>query len=134
MCKFTKKSGKKTDTGYKIACKVKGKYFSPVTGAQYLAGAKVPVLRKPRKKYMNNSTAWANVCDRDCRAFNPLNVGRTAVFKSKQKALDNLEEWIEDSQHELVLLEMIVSDDIMTGSYGDARITSGKYIISFEEV
>ncbi len=78
MCKLTKKSKRKSFTGYKSVVKVGKKFYSPVTGMEYKVGP-VPKIRRIGKHVLPD---YVNVLDPGAAAYNPKMVGKTGVFEN----------------------------------------------------
>ena len=85
MCKVLGKyTGSDTFTGYKIVNKVNGKYYSPVTGIEYIPGQKVKEVNSPKdcnKQYIIEG--WIQPCElfkQNCVFFEPLMKGKTGVI------------------------------------------------------
>ena len=81
MCEFKKEITDKTQfTGYKIAIKRNGKYYSPITGIEYKPG-KVTPAKKLKKVGFN----FCNVTDPRNKHHIPSYEGMTAIFKDPEK-------------------------------------------------
>lgn len=84
MCSFDKEIKKKTQfTGYKVAVKRNGKYYSPITGIEYKPGlVKNPGILKD----VDVGFEFVNVTNPYNPFYNEDYIGMTAVFSSKEAA------------------------------------------------
>jgi hypothetical protein len=132
MCKLLKKTRKKTFTGYKVALKVNGKYYSCWSGMRYTLG---PVKGMKRTgKYSSRILSF--VMHRDDVCHNPNYFGKTAVLGILE---DVLNERILFKTHYvsqdliIVILEMTISGPIWLTNYKH-ECYAGTNIISFKEI
>ena len=82
MCKITKKSRKKSFTGYKSVLVINDKYYSPVTGMEIKIGP-IPIITH-RQNHANRD--YVNVFDESIGAHEPKMKGMTGVFIEQERA------------------------------------------------
>ena len=131
MCKiledFTKS---KNFTGYKIARKEIGKYYSPTTGIEYREGRTMPKLRKKLSNANQGRWPW-DLLMPGSRFYSSKMQGRTGVFVNKPTI------HLITGPTQLVLLEMTVTGELKRGEYiAHTRVPliAGRKIVKFKEV
>ena len=100
-------------TGYKIAIKIDGNYYSPATYMQYSVG-ELGDLDIPR---IETAKSYGNIFDIGCLIpnslqFEPNMVKRTSVFENQDEAERTLNLWKrfldDDVKDNMVLLTMVI--------------------------
>lgn len=141
MCKLIKKTRRKSFTGYKIAFKKDGKYYSPATGIEYKIG---DVPHCPRLKPL---AVKLGIFDEDLlnsryHLYEPGMQGKTSVLKYRAQAV-KLQRACQKNSNVIglfCLLIMTVSGEIWEGEFSfsykdlDRPIFAGTHIDSMEEV
>ena len=127
MCKITKKSRKKTFTGYKSVVVVRGKYYSPATGVLYKVGP-VPVVKNKR---VNAEGGYVDMLNPKNKFYNPRMMGKTGVFYTQTQAMQL---YPSDA-----MLKMTISGDLHEGTIADqfrfeADLIVGNHIDKIELV
>jgi len=131
MCTITGTCNLKEFTGYKVALKINGKYYSPVTGMEYTLG-KIKPPETIRKNY--TVEGFANVLQNTNPAHERRMVGNTAVFINKKNAKNfrkNLRFWYNDARS--VILKMTLQNIMFDGIYEFDKVRIGSTIKSFKE-
>lgn len=139
MCEITRTLDKPiVVTGYKVAVKENGKYYSPATGVMYETGRvpKCPELTKDllkRLKKRNNYFRFLYIIPINGNFHNSKFNGNTALFKSRDTA-DRLKRDMQrlNVNCEIVVLMMNMSCTMQGIYYGEVYI--GNVILSIEEV
>ena len=142
MCRLIEKTKRKSFTGYKVAYKKRGKYYSPSTGLLYVPG-KVPEIKKV-EKIAEKLNLFKNVFEGEGGHFyNRLMEGRTSVFESSEDA-ELLLNAITSTYNKFCILEMKLSGDVYSGKFlvpmgsmfqtKDTNIFSGTHIDSIKEI
>jgi len=140
MCNFVDEELEKTQfTGYKIAVKRKGKYYSIATLIEYKPG-KVPIAKKLKK---SAGYGLSNVTDPYNMAYKSQYRGMTAVFVSLEEAKQELEYFAKFSSNpefssNVVLLKMTIQKtkdkNCWHGSYSGLRVYIGPKIRKITEL
>ena len=137
MCKLIRKTKRKSFTGYKIALKIGGKYYSPFSGITYKPGP-VPVARKPRKYAFNG-----HVLNPGEYFYLESFHGKTQVCKTLVITKGNMKIMANDFgkqlnknlyKQPLVILEMKISGEIWESHWAGDSTFAGTHIDSMEEV
>lgn len=147
MCNITTKiSDRKQVTGYKIACKLRGRYYSPATGVRYDQNAPVPKLPRRGSKDYYRARRIAIFADAiflpDSGIFKETmaKYNLTAVFVSEKIARQMRVVWLVEgittgySRIEIVILKMILSSNLYNGLYVGDAIYLGSHINNFVEM
>jgi len=147
MCKVTKPSRrKKSFTGYKVVFKIGKKYYSPMTGIEYVTSKDVQAVdsikeyKKHKAKIENDSTFidYAEIIDKENGDHNtlyePLMKGKTTVFLTKKDLHDRLKTLSDKVQ----IVKMTISKNLSNGIYSGwngktVSVILGDYIESIEE-
>ena len=128
MCKIKEKADLKEFTGYKVALKVDGKYYSPATGIEYKLG---PVTVATEKGKYIDCCFEDNLLNPESRIFNNAMHGNTALFEDKQGALRLMS--VMNRDFLIVILKMTLSDLTYYGEYLGYRVILGKNIVQLSE-
>jgi len=132
MCKILKKTRRKSYTGFKIVCKINGKYYSSVTGIEYKPGSVTPVDTIDESKTFGYWSRHVLDPDMDSGYCKEMH-GKTCVFKEKSDALDFL-----NSRSKEQLVEMTISGEIweaeMRCLFGFMSLFVGTEILSIKEI
>ena len=133
MCKvgkrFRPKSGKVT--GYKTVVKVEGKYYSPCTGVEYIAGQKVTPIRGLDKRNMTFASIYweyGKCVQPGHRNYEPKMKNKTGVFLEKEDI-----EYL-DRHSDEITIEMTISGGLYHASTGSSPTVVGNFIESIKEV
>jgi len=125
MCTIISKSKRKSFTGYKVALKIDGKYYSPATGVEYVVGD-VPIPDCINEEYRDD---WFDdVLNPEEYSHKVEYKGHTAVFKKKI-----ITEVVSDLSI-AALLKMKISGDMLNCEYANLKVIAGSRIDSFKEV
>lgn len=116
-------------TGYKVAIRIDGKYYSPVTGIEY----KIGPVEIPEKIEML-CYDFVDVLRKDYPAYQENMVGRTCVLTDYDSALKFSKEIIVHNEGSVVILKMCVSKDLMVGYYCNCLVVGGKEILFMREI
>lgn len=133
MCKLEAKSDLDKFVGYKLVAKDKetGKYYSLAMGFEYVEGEPIPV---PEIQAQIAETYDNDILTSHC--FSEEMVGRTAVFDNPERAKKHLGslQYLKFNHYETRIMKAEISEDLMIGSYGMARVTAGRKIKFLEDV
>jgi len=135
------KTNEPSITGYKIAVKLNGSYYSPATMMKYQIGE----VEKPQPEDIRSyENLFVNVTNNvNTGAYDPNMVNRTSVFKElvdAQREFARLQVLLKDDvKDNLVILTMKISktsgDFIYEGIIDQVSIVyAGNYISSFAEI
>lgn len=119
---------RKQFTGYKVAVKKNGKYYSPAMGFEYKVG-KVPKIRKQKRigNYFNDCILNKS----ELSPFKENMVGRTSVFVIKDcRKIRILKKGIKDN----VILKITIKKDLLKGFYDGCSVIAGKEITKITEI
>jgi len=137
MCTITGTCNLKEFTGYKVALKINGKYYSPVTGMEYTLG-KIKPPKRIRKNFIVEGW-FVNVLQKKEHAHKKEMVGNTAVFINKKDAKNfrkDLKFWglgFPGDDINLVILKMTLQNIVFDGMYGFDKVRIGSTIKSMKE-
>jgi hypothetical protein len=140
MCNFVRlkslRLSEESVKGYKVAVTVGGRYYSPVTGIEYIEGKKIKAPKKYGPMSVRGIICIADVLNSKCSANDSNYKGLTAIFKNQEDANFKRNDWDCKSGFEigLVLLEMTLSKELYTGRYLDAEVYLGSFIESIKEI
>jgi hypothetical protein len=146
MCKVLKQTKRKKVTGYKVVIKKNKKYYSPMTGIEYITNKKVTPVKtlEDYNKYEHNRTnsdflapfSWL-LNDGFLRTLYQKSAeGKTAIFKTKK----DLHARYPDIDEDLVIIKMTLSRNICEGYYNggttgsSVNVFMGEFIESIEEI
>ena len=146
MCEILDAYTEKSEySGYKIAIKIDGNYYSPWSGMKYEIG-KIPELHLYDKQKKFVKTAIKNQFNDilpDGFFYNRDMQCRTGVIKSLNDALDyrkNLEfalnaEYVstESKNYQIIILNMTISNDLHYSTFGNINTITGNKILSIDE-
>ena len=128
MCILIRKTRKKSVTGYKIALKIKGRYYSPAAGIEY----KVGPVKGVTKAGKNALEEWSWVFNPAEGFYSSRYFGKTAVYLSPERLKANIKEsW---HRYGACLLKMTISGDIWETDYSLGKTFAGDHIDKMEEV
>ena len=129
MCLFKEKYDESdTFTGYKVATKINGKYYSPYTGVEYKVGPVTPVIIGDKR--LPNAVFPIIYLQPNKDMY-----GYTAVFMASDDDHYLMEPDDEDPDIEnRVMLKMTISDTLYNGTVNIRKVILGKYIKSIEEI
>jgi len=138
MCEFIKEIKDKTQfTGYKVACKRRGKYYSPATGIEYKPGKiKIPLCTGKNKL----CDTFREVLCESTGCYKEHYKGLTAVFVNLCDAKTRQAYWRRSmkSGYEMVILKMTIQKtkdkNCYVGDYQSALVYIGSRIRSFKEI
>ena len=128
MCDLKRKSRRKEITGWKVVAvhDKTGEYYSSAMGFKYpKRGGKIPKVKRQNRL----SASWiANILYGI--TFRDDMIGRTVIFLSKGGAISLKMGTSDCHSHSHKIIRAVVSDDIMTGTYGtpEHRIAAGRRI------
>jgi len=117
--------------GYKVVAvrDSDGAYFSPATGMKYVHGKKIRAIKRQRSitsKFVNDLLIPGR------RSFSELMVGRTAIFSSRETAIDlKADLYKSDSIRKGFTLDVVparVATDVIRGFYNYGRVVAGRRI------
>lgn len=136
MCNLTDVYPEKSFTGYKVAIKRDGKYYSPAMGVEYKEGEDViiPEKQKGLSFYVND------ILNPEQPYYNDKMTGRTAVFLDEKTATsyrDRMESELSDykDEVELCVIKITLSKELMSGyAIFAGEVVAGKHIDKIEEV
>ncbi|KKN88689.1 hypothetical protein LCGC14_0245800 [marine sediment metagenome] len=118
----------KNFTGYKVARKEKGKYYSLTTGIEYREGRTMPKLRQKLVRADVERWPW-NLLESGSTFYSPGMQGRTGVFVHKPTV------HLIQSPDTAVLLKMTITGGLKRGRYiGSVLLIAGRKIVKFKEV
>jgi len=143
MCKEIRKISQKQFTGYKLAFKIDGEYYSVVTGIKYEKG-KVPIVNNgqeinpnlgklcPNKEHLIEHLIWMGEYGKINFGINYRisAIGKTFIFRTLRDA-----ECVRKTGE--VILKMTIKDDLVEGkmqSVLDHSVIGGKRIVRYELV
>jgi len=145
MCNFKEEITDKTQfTGYKVAIKRGGKYYSPITGIEYKPGLVKPALNL-RKVGFN----FQNVTAKDNHCHISRYYGMTAIFKDFHRAERQLAFELRTRRKiyscilkiergEIVMLKMTIqktkTKNCWKGDYDYSEVFIGPSIRSIKEI
>lgn len=130
MCDLTEKAGEGPFKGWKIVAEKEGKYYSVAMGFCYDDHEIIPVVRKQRclAEYFSSIILTSG-------AFRPLMEGRSAIFESKERALELLPDDIYLNVvvegFKMKVVPAIVKDSVYKGTYGFGTIVYAGKVLEF---
>jgi hypothetical protein len=125
MCTIISKSKRKSFTGYKVALKINGKYYSPATGVEYVVGD-VPIPERIIEEYRDD--CFVNVINPSSYCHRPGYMGHTAVFI---RVVDKI---MVSRRSNAVLLKMKISGNMLNCEFREEDTIAGTHIDSFKEI
>lgn len=132
MCKLTDKISMNIVSGYKVAYKIYGKYYSPATGIEYKTGL---VTIPEKQERFGIDYFVGGILNPEYYVYEYNMVGRTCVFidyKSALELLGILRNYSRNTNISVCILHMSISNDIMVGNYSGI-VMGGRKINSFRE-
>lgn len=128
MCTITKELETITsETGYKLAIKKNGKYYSPSTGLEYTIGMELPHMTTIIRE--NTDGCWKNPLDKRSDVYEDRMQGNTAIFESIEDIMNlhlNTSSFLNYAILEMTL-DNVLYDGILDGKKLSLVIT---YLIS----
>lgn len=136
MCTLTKKSRKKSFTGYKVVYKKGGKYYSPATGIEYKPGPVPRIKRQP--KWVSDLGHFRDIFYKLDPCHEPLMKGKTSVVELLEDIRGMRAYWDMDEKT-YPIVRMTVSDGLFSGFYdwgfvARTDVIAGSHIDKIEEV
>jgi len=132
MCTITGTCNLKEFTGYKVALKINGKYYSPVTGMEYTLGK----IKPPKTIYKNYTVeGFADVLENTDPAHERRMIGNIAVFvyeKDAEHFRKHLMFWHLTTKP-VIILKMTLQNVIFKGEYLYRKVRIGSTIKSIKE-
>ena len=132
MCTLNQHLNQKTATGYKVVAKdIKtGKYYSYATGIEYVSGKciKIPKMQKSITDYFCAGLLFPNA--NSSSAYQSNMIGRTAAFITIEGCVGELGGLLHErhESYKPVIIEVILSKELMSGWYGASEVIAGKKI------
>lgn len=133
MCKVLEKyTKKKKFTGYKMVVKVDGKYYSPVTGIEYIPGKDIIPVKSESKVNRNfiNSDSWKSFYEilKNKNLYEEKMHGKTGIFVER-----NIVD--EFSQNETYIpVKMTISGDLHYAQTDWWNTIVGNHVVSIKEL
>ena len=131
MCDLNKKHDGETFTGYKIVTKNEsGQYISPCTGITYEVGMVSQNITRetPVIKYFTYLK-----CILNGYAYKENMRGRTCVFRLLEDA-EFIAGCMGKEENNLIIIKMTLSQNLMSGEYGNFSVVGGKHIDKIEQL
>lgn len=124
MCEINNKLNRKSFTGYKLVTIKDGRFYSVVTGVEYIAGKAVtPITMDEISAEFETNTRWAVRSILDGMFYNEQMVGKTSVFEEKSCAEYNHNNGLNET-----IVKMTISEDLHKGVTNDSPVVVGSFI------
>ena len=139
MCNLTKKIKSKSMKGYKIVAEKDGKNYSLAMGFCYEKLERIPKVNV--QKRITRFFA-PQILESPLTGYVEDMVGRTAIFTRKKDAVEFFDSFTKylksynyfDFPFKFALKRAVVSEDLMSGSYGISRVVAGRKIEILETI
>lgn len=146
MCEVLKTTKRKKVAGYKLVIKKNDKYYSPMTGIEYMSNKKITpvVTAEDYSKYKHNRASSEFLAEFSWllkgkileSLFSKTMKGKTAIFKTKT----DLHLRYPEIDENLTIVKMTLSNNICEGYYRagwhgtSVKVFMGEFIESIEEI
>jgi hypothetical protein len=136
MCEFRKENSNEGPvTGSKVAIEKNGKFYSPITGIEYIADAPVEgvINQRPESRYAD--LGYNNVLSPWCTAYDGNYHGLTAAFETVKAAkfllkCMNMDKRARNKRFKLSIIKIELSKEVYNGYYMQEPVYLGTFINS----